>query len=129
MDNFAPGIFINCRAFPFLTWILSGLKVYETRNRNTLRSLVGKRVLLIETGHGRPVVRGSARIKWCRVVRTRCEWNMLRKKHRVPVCSTYDWKNDTKVKYCYLLDDVKPCNPFPVSDGVRHGRVWMEVQQ
>lgn len=126
MNYSAPGVFINCHAFPFVSWILSGLKLYETRNRDTLRRFVGRRVLLIETGRGRPTVRGSATIKLCRIVHTRCEWNMLRKKHRVPVGCAYDWTDKTNVKYCYMFDDVQSCDPFTPPEGVRHGRIWME---
>ena len=58
-----PVVFINCKLYPFIDLILSCIKVYETRNKNTLKQLAGKRVLLCETGHGEKVVRGSAVIE------------------------------------------------------------------
>ena len=61
-----PVIFINCKEQPFLDRILSGRKKFETRTRNTLGRFLdhamNDRVLLAETGHGRPVIRASARI-------------------------------------------------------------------
>jgi len=121
-----PGVFINCSAFPFIDWILSGRKRYETRTRDTLRSVVGRRILLIETGHGRRIVRGSAVVAPPVVVRSRRQWADLRRMHAISSGSPYDWKPDTKVKYCYPLVDVRPCEPFTPQEGTRHGRVWME---
>ena len=125
-----PVVFINCRSIPFMDLIISGEKNIETRNRDTLRSVVetGNRVYLAETGNGRPVVRASAVIGWGRPV-DRIDWECLRKRTCVPVGSKYDWQPDTKVKYCYTLFDVRPVKPFTPPEGVRHGRVWMEVQQ
>ena len=57
-------VFINCDLFPFISWIISGKKLFETRNRNTLKSLIGKTVFLAETGKGkRPVIRCIATIE------------------------------------------------------------------
>lgn len=123
-----PVVFINCRSIPFLDLIISGEKNIETRNRDTLRSVVetGNRVYLAETGNGRPVVRASAVIGSGRPV-DRIDWECVRKRTCVPVGSKYDWQPDTKVKYCYDLFDVRPVEPFTPPEGVRHGRVWMEV--
>ena len=56
-------IYINCSLFPFIDWIISGLKQYETRNRNTLKRFIGKTVYFAETGKGkRPVIRCSCTI-------------------------------------------------------------------
>ena len=123
-----PVVFINCRSIPFLDLIISGEKNIETRNRDTLRSVVetGNRVYLAETGNGRPVVRASAVICSGRPV-DRIDWECVRKRTCVPVGSKYDWQPDTKAKYCYDLFDVRPVEPFTPPEGVRHGRVWMEV--
>ena len=59
-----PVLFINCSGEPFVDWIIDGLKQFETRTRNTLKTLLswalGRRILIAETGHGRPLVRCSA---------------------------------------------------------------------
>lgn len=122
-----PIVFINCSVLPFIAWIISGRKTFETRTRNTLRSLVGQRVYIAETGRrGGQVVRCSATIRSVVVVRSRKEWIALRSAHRVPGKSQYDWKPWTKVKYMYELSDVVAMDPFTPPEGVRHGRVWME---
>ena len=123
-----PVVFINCSRFPFLDLIIDEYKLDETRTRNTLRAVVGKRVLLAETGHGRPpLVRASAVIGAPVVIRSREEWDRLRSRHRVPAGSAYDWTPSTTVKYLYPITGVVACRPFTPAEGVRHGRVWMET--
>ena len=123
-----PIIFINCSAAPFIDDIISGKKKYETRTRDMLRRFVGQRVLLAETGSGRPVVRCSARIRYHSVITDRNYWTyFLRKDACIPAGSRYDWQPDTRKKHIYCLEDVQPVSaPFPAPEGVRHGRVWME---
>ena len=121
-----PVVFINCSLFPFIAWIISGRKVYETRTRDMLRSLVGQRVFLAETGrHGRPVVRCSCVIDHS-ITCDRAGFRALRHLHLVPARSAYDWKTSTKKKVLYRLTDVQPVAPFTPPEGIRHGRVWME---
>lgn len=121
-----PVVFINCTVVPFLAGIISGRKTFETRTRDMLRSLVGRRVYLAETGRGRPVVRCSAVLCPALKITDKKTWSGLRSRTRVPRGSQYDWTQKTTAKYCYNLLDVQPCSPFPVPEGVRHGRVWME---
>lgn len=123
-----PVVFINCTSAPFLDDIIAGHKTIETRARDTLRQFAGCRVLLAETGNGRPVVRASAVLRSGRPVYSRAVWDSLRLRHMVPVGNRYDWTPDTKVKYCYDLLDVRPCDPFTPPEGVRHGYVWMEYE-
>ena len=124
-----PVIFINCADEPYVESIMNGTKTYETRSRNTLKSLLewalGERVLIAETGHGAPIVRCSAVIDHFGAIYTADRWNELRKVHRVTVGSKYDWKPYTKFKSLYLLKDVQPVARFTPT-GPRHGRVWME---
>ena len=59
-------LFINYDLFPFIELILAGLKQYETRNRNTLKQLIGKTVYLVKTGRkGRKMVYGYCTITEC----------------------------------------------------------------
>lgn len=123
-----PAIFINCRRHPFIDWIIDDLKLDETRTRNTLKALAGHRVILAETGTGSaPVARCTAVIHPPVVVRSREEWERLRPRHRVPRGSAYDWQETTTVKYLYPITGVVACHPFKLTEGLRHGRVWMEV--
>ena len=126
-----PVIFINCKRDPFVDKIMSGHKQYETRTRNTLKSLLqfalGERVLIAETGNGAPVVRCSAVIDHFGAIYTEKRWDELRKVHQVDAGSQYDWTPDTKVKWLYHLADVQPVGPFELpEDSKRHGRVWAE---
>lgn len=125
-----PVVFINCRIAPFLVCIMQGLKLYETRTRNTLWLFENQRVYLAETGRGVPVIRCSAIIRAAVPVRSRSTWDALRPVTRVPAFSKYDWTPSTTVKYLYKLDNVRPVPvPFPLpADAVRHGRVWAEYR-
>ena len=126
-----PVLFINCSREPFVRWIMNGQKRYETRTRNTLKSLLswalGERILIAETGRGGPVVRCSAVIDEIVEVHCKEDWDEYLQFTWVPVGSTYDWQPDTKVKYLYHLSDVKPVVPFFLPfTARRHGRIWAE---
>ena len=121
-----PVVFINCSRLPFIDWIMSRLKLDETRTRNMLRAVVGQRVYLAETGKGQPLCRCTAVIGEPVPIRSRAAWERLRSEHRVPAGSQYDWQPETTVKYLYPISDVRPCFPFTPPEDVRHGRVWME---
>lgn len=121
-----PVVFINCKSVPYTELIMAGKKKYETRTRNTLKTLTGKRVLIAETGKGKPVVKCSARIEKAVVIDTRKTWNAYRKTTCVPKNGKHDWTPKTKVKYLYELKNVIPVPEFIPKNGKRHGRTWME---
>ena len=125
-----PVIFINCKAEPFVKDIMDYLKQYETRNRNTLGRFLGERVLLAETGHGRPLAKCSAVIDEVISVTSKEEWDKYLELTWIPVGSSYDWQPDTKVKWLYHLKDVRPVEePFRLPTSCRrHGRVWAEYE-
>ena len=122
-----PIIFINCKRYPFIRWIMNRTKLFETRNRNTLGRFLGERVLLAETGHGQPLVLCSAVITEVREVFTRSAWEVTKLDCMISDGSPYDWKPDTKKKVLYRLSDVRPVKPFH-PEGRRHGRIWMEYE-
>ena len=129
-----PVLFINCSRIPFVNWIMDGLKQYETRTRNTLKSLLswalGERILIAETGNGEPTVRCSAVIDSIIAVYTREQWEEYLQYTWIPVGSDYDWKPSTKVKWIYHLTDVKYVEPFILPRSCRrHGRVWAEYRE
>lgn len=122
-----PVLFINCSSFPFVDEIIKGNKIFETRSRDSLRFLVGKRVMICQTGTGKSLVRCSARIVNAFPVSSFHEWDMFRDYTIVPALGPYDWKHDTKVKWLYELSNVIiESVPFHPAPGFRHGRVWME---
>ena len=123
-----PVVFINCHSFPYMNLILNGKKIYETRSRDMLRSLVNQRVLIAETGNGEPVIRCYATILHGLKITSKNEWEKYRYLTRVPRNSEYDWKPDTRSRFIYELYNVQPV-PFPFvlpARSVRHGRVWAE---
>jgi len=122
-----PIVYINCSSAPFVTMVMTRQKVYETRSRNTLRSLIGKRVLIAETGNGsKPVVRCSAHIRSAFKVESFHEWDMFRDYTQVSTDSPFEWSDRTRYKWLYGLDSVRPVEPFIPKEGIRHGRTWME---
>ena len=125
-----PIVFINCKDVPFVDLIIKGEKQLETRTRNTLGGLVGRRVLLAETGHGKPVVKCYATIMDVVKVDSRSWWKNGQFRHmaKIPLHSKYDWATGTKCKWVYGLTDVVRVGPFIPKEGKRHGRVWMEYE-
>ena len=129
-----PVLFINCTRSPFIDMIMSGRKTYETRTKNTLKTLLswslGDRFLLAETGSGVPVVRCSAVIDQVIAVYSRSYWEKYRSKTCIESGSFYDWNDDTKVKYLYRFTDVQPVEPFRLPSSCRrHGRTWAEYEE
>ena len=122
-----PAVFINGKKSPFIDRILLFQKLYETRTRNTLGRLLGERVILAETGKGKPLARATAVIKELHRVYTRSAWETVFPALGIDRGSEYDWQPWTKQKVLYYLDDVRPIEkPFVLPEGRRHGRVWME---
>ena len=122
-------LYINCSLFPFIELILSGRKIYETRNRNTLKSLIGKTVFLAQTGTGkRPVIYGSCTISGLETIKDKRTYNKYRKYTCIEKGSCFDWKSSTKQKVLYHLDNVQRCKPFTIPENViRHGRIYCET--
>lgn len=119
-------VFINCTHADFIDMIISGEKTVETRNRNTLKRFLGETVYLAETGKGKPVVRCTARITRITEVFTLKAYEEYKHYHAVPENSTFYWNDTTKKKVFYELADVKAVDPF-VPEGIRHGRVYMDI--
>ena len=124
-------IFINCSLFPFIDWIIKGWKLFETRNRNTLKSFIGKTVYFAETGkHKKPVVRCSCLISSVTIITDKKAYNGLRRYTRIKSGSLYDLKPETVKKCLYRLENVKPCKPFELPDNaIRKCRVYAIVPE
>lgn len=120
-------VFINCSSHDFIGDIIAGKKLFETRTKDTLHCLVGKRVYLCETGKGKRLVRCTAIIKEVITVKDEHTWNMYRDSLSIEPSSEYDWKEGTKVKYLYRLESVVSCfKPFKPVEGTMHGYVFMD---
>lgn len=123
-----PVIFINCKKIDYIGKIISGEKKYETRHFNTLGGLVGRRVLFAETGNGTPKIRCSAILKSAEQIKTKPNWDILRRETCVPENSEHDWDRDRPGKWIYELEDVRDVYGLPWIEGKRHGIVWMEYE-
>ena len=128
-----PVIFVNCSRYPFIDWIMNGSKRYETRTKNTMKTLMeshlGERILLAETGYKNPLVRCSAVLGSVIAVYTREAFEKYRSDCMI-ADTDYDWKPDTRIKWLYRLDDVQPVKPFALPKSCRrHGRVWAEYER
>lgn len=91
---------INDSTAPFTDYILSGVKTIETRNTNSLKSLVGQRVGIIRTGLGKAVLVGFVTISGVIIYESEREFRKDESRHLVAKGSRYDLKT---IKYGYLL--------------------------
>ena len=120
------GININDSKQPFTKQIISGEKTIETRNTNSLKAQVGKRVGIIRTGRGKARVVGYATIGEPIVYNNKKEFRKDQDKHLVEEGSEFDIKEDG-LKYGYpLLNVEKIDRPFLVKS---KGIVSREIDQ
>ena len=103
---------INDHDFSFTEWILDLLKSVETRNKPTLRSLVGQRVGIIRTGCGQAMLVGYVDVVKEIQYDTPTQFRFDYQRHRVSPGSKYDMFGS--VKYGYVLANPEKCEPIPV---------------
>ena len=106
------GININDRDATFTDWILDGIKTIETREKNTLKSLVGQRVGIIRTGCGKATLRGYVTISDVIIYDSVEKFRDDETKHKVAAGSKYDIK---KKKHGYILINPERCEPILVT--------------
>lgn len=122
------GIFVNSDGcVPYADAIVSGAKPIETRNKDMLSNLVGKRVAVVRTRRGKnPTIVGYVRIKSKLFVNAKA-FEVFRDATLIPVGSKYDCHG--KGKWLYYLEDAEKCLPYPLPESaVRHGRSWCEFE-
>lgn len=105
---------INDKDSPFTDWILDGIKTVETREKNTLKSLVGQRVGIIRTGCGKAMLVGYVTIVGIIKYYTVDSFRLDEKRHLVVPGSKYDIKEGC-VKYGYVLANAVRCEPVVVT--------------
>lgn len=103
---------INDRDSPFTEYILDGNKTIETREKNTLKSLVGQRVGIIKTGKSKAKLVGYVTISDVIKYETVNEFRKDENRHMVKPKSKYDIKT---IKYGYVLTNPERCNPIEVT--------------
>lgn len=121
------GININDKMQAFTEQILEGLKDIETRDSNSLKSLIGQRVGMIRTGCGKAHVVGLVDIVGVVVYEDADAFRKDYSKHLVAAGSKYDIKSGGK-KYGYILANVERCDPVPVTvRGNTIRNLWKEA--
>lgn len=123
-----PVVFINGKDISYVDLIIQGKKRYETRSRNMLGALVGRRVLIAETGKGKPRIRCSAVIEDASKIDFLYNWELIRGVTCVPEGSAHDWDYQHPGKWIYELADVREVFDMPWKEGKRHGITWMEYE-
>ena len=118
------GINVNQGGSSFADKIISGEKKFETRESDSLRSYVGKRVGIIRTGEGKAKAIGDVTLGEPIVVSSAEEFAKLRDLHLVPEGSKFDIK-EGGVKYLYPIE-----NPVPYGvekDVAKYGIVSRKI--
>lgn len=107
------GFNINDKEQPFTKQILNMIKSIETRDTNSLDSLIGHRVALIRTGCGKAMIVGIADIVGCIEWLTESAFRADEHLHQVKAGSKYDISNSKYgKKYGYILKNVERCDPI-----------------
>lgn len=120
------GIFVNADgSVDYADAIVSRKKKVETRKRNMLKPLYGKRVAIVKTKRNtKPTVVGYATIT-CMFHYPKEYLDNIRDHTLIPEGSRYD--SDENGKWCYWMSWAEKCKPFLLpADAVRHGRSWCE---
>jgi len=118
------GINVNQGGSSFADKIISGEKKFETRESDSLRAYVGKRVGIIRTGEGKAKAIGDVTLGEPIVVSSPEEFAKLRDLHLVPEGSKFDIKQGG-VKYLYPIE-----NPVPYGvekDVAKYGIVSRKI--
>ena len=119
-DQYGNKLGINVRSdtkegLSYSDLILDGKKTYETRDSDSLRKYVGKRVGIVKTGEGDASAIGSVIIGEPEIVGVK-QFRKLEKKHLVPKGSDFDIKEK---KYLYPLIEPQRFNaPIQVGKGI-----------
>lgn len=100
------GININDKVQDFTGQIIRGEKSIETRNTNSLKSYVGRKVGIIRTGKGKAYLIGYCKVGTPKIYRNELEFREDYEKHLVEKGSKFDIK-DGGIKYGYPLYDIE----------------------
>jgi hypothetical protein len=121
------GININDKIQDFTGQILRGEKTIETRNRNSLKSFIGKKIGIIRTGKGKAYLVGYATIGDPVIYKNEEEFRKDYNKHLVQKDSKFDIPKGG-IKYGYPLFDVIALNePKLITDRGRN-RVYRKIE-
>ena len=109
----ASGININDDSQPFTEQILSGEKTIETRDSDSLRPYVGKRVGIVRTGKNKKATLvGYAKVGEPKIYSSKKQFRADDDKHLVEEGSAFDID---VIKYGYPLTEITPVAPKEIS--------------
>jgi len=124
-----PEIGINVRSdgnIDYADLIVDGKKKLETRNSDSLRPYVGKRVSIVKTGKGRAYAIGVATVGEP-IVADEEEFRKLEKEHLVPAGSKFDIQPGSS-KFLYpMLNPKRYERPREVGHGIVSRKVFVEA--
>ena len=124
-----PTIGINVRSdgdIDYADLIIDGKKKLETRDTNSLKPYIGKRVAIVKTGKGKAMAIGSVTVGEP-IPASVNKFRRLEKFHLVPQGSAFDIKPNS-TKYLYpMIDPVRFPKPREVGHGII-GRKVFEVE-
>ena len=116
------GVFVRK---PYARKIVSGEKTFETRTRNTQRRVLDKRVAIIETGNGKPMVVGYTYLTNHGYLASEDFDDWVRLICCIPKGSKYDCHGKGKCIYTIIKPEETDASTIH-SNAIRHGRVWCE---
>lgn len=122
------GININDKTQDFTDQILRGEKTIETRDTNSLRPYIGKRVGIVRTGKGKATLVGYANLEEPIIYNNAEEFRADQDKHLVEAGSDFDIKPDQK-KYGYPLTNVESIEPIQIPSDLPNWRVARSIPQ
>lgn len=110
-------------------WLAEGRKTIETRFKNTLGKLVGERVAIVRTRHGKlPLVVGYCVVTDCWFC-PKNEFADYTNQHLIfnEGCKYFAKRTG---KYMYEIRHAEKCEPYELpKNAIRHGRSWCEFDE
>jgi hypothetical protein len=112
-DDIKIGVNVRSKTQDFADQIINGEKTIETRNSNSLKSYIGKKIGIVKTGRGRALLIGYATIGEPKIYNNEEEFDADYDKHLVSPDDKDFYIKKGKIKYGYpitnveLLDDPK----------------------
>lgn len=122
----------NGQEIDYIELIMQKLKSLETRNKDTLKALMGKRVALIDRAHkhnGKLLIRGFATIASSTTIDSKSQYERLQYAHLVPPSSCYWWDECTKKKVMYKLTEPERALFELPELRTNHGRSYTEFDE
>jgi len=101
------GVNIRSKKQDFADQIINGKKTIETRNSNSLKPYIGKRIGIVKTGRGRALLIGYATIGEPKIYNNEEEFDADYDKHLVSADDKDFYIKKGKIKYGYPITGVE----------------------